>query len=702
MLTLEHKLTLSKEVIEAPNLTSSFSDKDLTAIGGWVYDGFQADKQSRAAWERRTSAAMDLAMQLTKAKNFPWPNCANIAFPLVTIAALQFHARAYPAVVSGTDIVKCRVIGKDSEGKKKERAERVSCHMSYQVLEQDKAWEEQHDRLLINLPIIGCAFKKTYYDARLGHNVSELVLARDLVLNYYAKSVEGCSRKTHLISLPRNHLHEQIARKVFRDVKEEGWYRGLPPLQEIDPQQAEKNRRAGSQPPRADETTPFVGLEQHCSLDLDGDGYAEPYIITIEQSSRCVLRIVSRVGREEDIEREGDQIVSIRAEEFFTKYPFIPAPDGSIYDIGFGLFLGPLNEQVNTICNQLTDAGTMSAAAGGFLGRGAKIRGGVYAFSPFQWNRVDSTGEDLHKSIFPLPVREPSAVLFNLLTMLVNYSNRISGATDLMVGESIGQNTPAETGRTMAEQGMKIYSSIFKRVWRGMKEEFKKLYILNGLYMPLSGGGYGDGRSALREDYLGNPDDICPAADPNVTSDAMAYNQITAVKQSAASTPGYDSDEVERLFLRSLKVDSIDKIFPGSKKLPPGVHPKVQIAQLQVEVKKLELKADAHKFVAQLQVDMQLNNAEILKLQADAMKALADIQGDQRDREVNALNAAIGALKVRNEIIARKVELLLQGMEHDRETADGEGMGGVADQSMQPGAAPMGAGAQVAAAGAVG
>ncbi len=204
------------------------------------------------------------------------------------------------------------------------------------------------------------------------------------------------------------------------------------------------DRRTGKNAPEGNTNTPFTCLEQHCWLDLDDDGYAEPYVVTIEENSQAVLRIVSRWDREEDVERDSkNRIISINPMEYFTKIPFIPSPDGGIMDIGFGVLLGPLNESVNSAINQMFDSGTLSNTAGGFLGRGAKIRGGVYQFAPFSWNRVDSTGDDLRKNIFPLPVREPSAVMFQLLGMLIDYTNRISGATDMLTGVNPGQNTPA-------------------------------------------------------------------------------------------------------------------------------------------------------------------------------------------------------------------------------------------------------------------
>jgi chaperonin GroES len=678
MLKLDSHIKLDEDTIDSPNLCEKFSAGDLARIGEWVWTGYDRDRRSRSKWERRMDAAMDLAMQIQKSKNFPWPNCSNVAFPLITIGTTQFHSRAYPAIISGTDVVRCRVVGDDPGGIKKSRADRISSGMSYQVLEQDQSWEEQHDRLLIQVPIVGCAFIKTYFSASLGHNVSELVQARNLVVDYYAKSIESAARKTHCIPLFRNEIYERVHRGTFRDVLSTAWYQGIPNPQSSE-QQAHHDNRVGQTPPmQGDETTPFMGLEQHCSLDLDGDGYAEPYIITIEETSREVLRIVTRFDRLEDIDFTSDgKVITVHPLEYFTKYPFIPAPDGGIYDLGFGVLLGPLNESVNTLINQLIDAGTMATTSGGFLGRGAKIRGGIYTFAPLEWKRVDSTGDDLNKSIYPLPVREPSAVLFNLLGLLVNYTNRVSGATDLMVGENVGQNTPAETGRTMVEQGMKIYNATFKRIWRAMKEEFKKLYVLNAIYLPITSG---PGAILLREDYTGNPDDVAPSADPNITSESAQFAQAQLVKQSAMATPGYDIAAVERFFLKSLRVDGIDAIYPGPDKVPPSKHPKIQIEEIKMQGKQMDWQYRQAEFAASLMEEQRLNNAKILDLQAQAVKALADIEGDARDREINALNTAIGILRAHDESLRKRIEIILKGLESEREF-ESSGMAGVAAAS---------------------
>ena len=668
MLKLDKYITLNEETVKSPNLCDHWDRADLDRIGEWVFTGYTRDKASRFRWEQRTEAAMDLAMQISKAKTFPWPDCSNVAFPLVTIATMQFHARAYPAIVSGTQVVKYRVTAPDPQGEETRRAIRVGQHMSWQRLEEDEDWEEQHDRLLINVSVVGTAFKKSFFSNSKSYNESDLVLAKDLVIDYWAKSVEGAPRKTHVIPLFRNDIYERVQRKTFRNILEESWYKEMPSPPPATTQQIGADQRQGLVPPPApDETTPFNFLEQHCDLDLDDDGYAEPYIITIEEQSHEVVRIVTRFDRIEDIEKSGNTIVKIRPIEYFTKYPFIPSPDGGIYDVGFGVLLGPLNESVNSLINQLIDSGTMSIAAGGFLGRGAKIRGGVYTFTPFEWKRVDSSGDDLHKSIVPLPVREPSAVLFQLLTLLVNYVNRISGATDMLVGENPGQNTPAQTSQEMVTQGMKIYSGIFKRIWRSMKEEFRKLYVLNGLYLPVSQTFGEAGQKVSRQDYLGDPSKIAPVADPYIVSEEIRLKKALLLKQMAMSTNGYNLEVVERRLLQALEVDGVDQIYPGvgdpqQGKVPPLPNFKMQVEQSKAQVKMAELQWEQQKFMLEMQEEQKLNAEQIKFMEAQIAEILSTIGAERAKQELERFGKIVEMLKSRNDLIGKRMDVMKQQM----------------------------------------
>jgi hypothetical protein len=276
--------------------------------------------------------------------------------------------------------------------------------MSFQVLEEDECWEENMDKVLLSEAIVGSAFKKTYFDASLGHNVSEHVLAKDLYIPYFAKSLEKASRITQMLYLSSNDLISKARSGLYCDTNTSL----TPETPESTPLEVASQESQGIVPTLSDSSAPFEVLEQHRYLDLDGDEYQEPYIVTIRKDTKQVLRIVARFSTTTIKKNAEGKITYITAHHYYTKFGFIPSPDGGIYDLGFGVLLGPTNESINTILNQLIDAGTMSNSAGGFLGRGAKLRSGDNTFKPFEWKRVDSTGDDLHKSIYPIPVREPS------------------------------------------------------------------------------------------------------------------------------------------------------------------------------------------------------------------------------------------------------------------------------------------------------
>ncbi len=679
MLNLESKLTLNRETIMSSNLCSKFSQKDLDTIGQHIWDGYDKDLKSREPWYLRSSAAMDLAMQIQKDKTYPWPGCSNVIFPLVTIAALQFSARSYANIIQGSDVVRYRTMGADKDNKLRARADRISRHMSWQVLEEDQGWEEQHDRMLINLSIVGTNFIKSYYSPTRGYNVSELVMARDLVINYWAKSVNDAPRKTHVIPFDRNDIYSRVKKGTFCDCLNDTWYTQGPQVPETDPK---VDNRQGMTPPSYDSATPFRMLEQHVNLDLDQDGYEEPYIVTVEESSKKTLRIVCRFDRELDIERNiNDEIIKINPTEYFTKFSFIPAPDGGIYDIGFGTLIGPLNESVNTALNQLFDAGTMGTASGGFLGRGAKIRGGSTTMAPWEWKRIDSTGDDIRKSMVQLPVRDPPQVMFQLLGLLINYTDRVAGTVDTMVGENPGQNTPAETSRNTTEQGMQLYSSIFKRVWRSFKEEYKKLHRLNAIYLPMTKTFGSDDSKALAEDYKSNPDHVAPVADPNITSSGMRMMQAQLLRQAAHTVPGYNVELVEKKFLQALRIDDIDSVYPGADKVPPLPNPKMQVEQLKLEIQKGKWQHETRMKVLELMSQQKKIDAEIKLIYAQIAEIVHGIKTADSEMKLKQFETMVGGLQAHNEMISQSIEMLtkLGGEE------DGNNKGSVPGMAKPPG-----------------
>ena len=668
-----------EDLVASPNIADMLDEASLTTIGSKVAQEFDIDKNSRSQWEKRVEDAMKLALQVSETKSFPWSGASNVKFPLVTMAALQFHSRAYPALIPSSKIVKMGIDGiqeQDQDLVMKRR--RVENHMSYQVLEEDENWESEMDKVLITVPIVGCAFKKTHWDFNCDHPVSENILAKDFVVSYWTKNHRDCTRQTHVLYLSKNDVLARQRRGIWLDVD-------LSTAQVIpqDDLTNTQNRAQGVDQPTYDPATPYEFLEQHRWEDLDGDGFKEPYIITVNKETRKVVRIVANYFEESITYNDEKEIVAIKPESYFTKYSFIPSPDGGFYDIGFGILLGPLNESINTIINQLVDAGTMANTAGGFLSRGIKVRGGNYNFAPLEWKHVDSTGEDLAKGIVPLPVREPSQVLFTLLQTLVTYGERIVGATDIMVGENVGQNTPAQTAQTMAEQGMKVFAGIFKRIHKALKEEFRKVYRLNQLYLPdeyeYSGG------FALAADYKTSPQTLRPVADPHVVTDTQKIMQAEALRQAAMSSPGFNMYKVMRRYLEAMKVPNIEEVLPnpqGPNAVQPQPNPKVMIEQMRAQGKQTTEQMKYKIAMSKLALEAEVSRAKILKLEAEAIKAIEEAGGVKEGHRIALLEAQIGAAKAHQEGILRSIELMQESMgEKDGNSTNAGGVSGLASPS---------------------
>ena len=584
-----------QKILESSNLAADLSDDKLIEIGKDVVSGYETDLDSRKPWEKDLKNWTELALQVASDKTYPWPNAANIKYPLLATAAMQFAARAYPTLIpSNGKVVKCKVIGSDPTGEKTMRAFRVSTHMSYQVMEQMDGWEEDMDKLLIALPISGTCFKKTYWDSSKQQNCSKLVLPKSLVVNYWTRCLEDAERITEVFYLSKRKVKERQNLGIFIDVE-----LGDPqtPADDVTTSINRSFQLAND----FDETTPYTILEQHTYLDLDEDGYAEPYVVTVEAESNKVLRIVPRFSEADVLMDDKQNVVSIEATQYYTKYGFIPNPDGGFYDIGFGRLLGPLNNSANTIINQLVDAGSLSNLQAGFIGKGLRIKMGETRFQPGEWKAVNAVGDDLKKQIFPLPVREPSQVLFNLLDLLLKSGKELASVAEIFVGKMPGQNTPATTTMASIEQGMKVFTAVYKRVYRSLTSEFRKIYKLNQQYMnpeeyiPILD------NPIPQEDYKGPEDDIIPGADPSAVSSQEKQQKVQAVMQLlnlgtinpiAATLMYLEAHEIPEAEIKKLAMQPQPKTDPKVEALQAKAAIDQQKAQNDILISREKLRMD--------------------------------------------------------------------------------------------------------------
>lgn len=629
-----------REIIEDTNIAEKLDDELLNKIGRAVVDGFNIDLDSREEWEKNTKLYIKLALQVKETKNWPWQDASNVKFPLLSIASMQFAARAYPSLVpSNGEIVTCKVIGSDPDGSKTDRAKRIGTHMSYQLMDQMEGWEEDMDRLLVILPILGVAFKKSYYDNQKGQNVSCLVHPQDLVVNYWAKSLEDAERKTQIYNYTEREIKERKLAKLYLDVD-----LGDPVLTDFSTHK--DSQKTKFIPSQEDSSTPYPILEQHTYWDLDNDGYPEPYVITVEYTSRKVLRIVARYTAEGIHLDEDQNIIKVDPIEYYTKFGCIPNPDGSFYDIGFGHLLHSINSSVNTILNQLIDSGTLHNLQSGFIGKGLRISMKDSKFSPGEWKAVNATADDIKKQIFPLPTKEPSSVLFQLLGMLVQSAKELASVSEIFVGKLPGQNTPAYTTKETVDQGMKLFTAVYKRIYKSLTKEFRKLYLLNRIYLDPQ-----EEISVLDEpiqqsDYAAPEDDIIPAADPMATSQTSKEAKAQQLLQ-LMSLGTLNPMEVTQRILIAMEQPNPEKLINQQPQQSPEqqkAQTEMQTMQMAAQIKQQESgqKMQLDAFKAQLeaqskQMDMKLEaQSQQMNMYFEQMKAIISLQSQQQQSQLKA------------------------------------------------------------------
>ena len=581
--------------------------KKLKDLGTKAYEGYDLDRKSKSAWDSQVDEWVALAAQISEEKSWPWPKASNVKYPLLATAAMQFAARAYPSLVPADGkIVQFRTVGADPDGQKAAKADKLAKHMNYQLLEDMVDWEEEMDRLLIMLPVVGCLFKKTYFDPVKKRNVSKLVGPKDLVVNYWASSLESAHRKTEIVPMTKNQIQGLKNAKIFLNVD-------LPDPRS-NPELPGKADVHGNQSPAiADDTTPYVILEQHTFEDLDDDGYQEPVIITFEEQSRQVLRIVARFDSDGIYESEDQKITCIEPVEYYTKYGFVPNPDGGFYDIGFGHLLGPLNRSANTVINQLIDAGTLANLQSGFIGKGLRFKMGETKFQPGEWKLVNASGNDIKNQIFPLPTKEPSDVLFQLLGMLIESGKELASVAEIFTGKLPGQNTPATTTNQAVEQGMKVFTAIYKRTWRALVKELRKLFRLNGIYDE----NFEKAKQILDEpitpqDYDRTLYDVCPTADPAAVSTTQKMQKAQMLLEVLQL--GLNVDEVKKRVLEAQEQPNINALLNGPDGQPVQPPPDPKMQEMQA---KMQMEREGH------QMDMK---AKEMELKFKEMEAMMDMK----------------------------------------------------------------------------
>ena len=511
------------------NLADILPDDVLSPIGGDMVNNFMDYKNSRKEWEQSYTQGLDLLGFKYENRSEPFQGASGATHPVLAEAVTQFQAQAYKELLPADGPVRTQVIGAKTPATE-QQSQRVKDYMNYLIMDQMKEYEPEFDSMLFHLPLAGSTFKKVYYDTAIGRVVSKFVPADELVVPYTATSLDDAESVIHVVKISENELRKQQVGGFYRDVD-----LGPPGITTNNELKNKERELEGTK--KTGKAEPVYNLlECHVNLDLEGfeevgedgepTGIKLPYIVTVEEGSRTVLSIRRNFAPNEP---KKNKI------QYFVHFKFLPG----LGFYGFGLIhmIGGLSRTATSALRQLLDAGTLANLPAGFKQRGVRVRDEASPIQPGEFKDVDAPGGNLREAFFPLPYKEPSPTLLQLLGVVVQAGQRFAAIADMQVGDT-KQNAAVGTTIALLERGSRVMSAIHKRLYAAMKQEFKLLSKIISQYLPPE---YpydvvGGARTIKQADF-DDRIDVVPVADPNIFSMSQRITLAQTQLQLATSQP---------------------------------------------------------------------------------------------------------------------------------------------------------------------
>ena len=534
------------------NLAEDMDEGQLTELSGDLIGEYDADINSRKDWLTTYVDGLELLGLKVEDRTEPWPGACNVYHPLMTEALVKFQAETMMETFPAAGPVKTLVVGKQTK-EKEDAAERVKDDMNYQLTDMMPEYRPEHERMLWGLGLAGNAFKKVYYDPSLERQVSMYIPAEDIVVPYGASSLEMAERVTHVMRKTKNELHKLQVAGFYRDVD-----LGEPFL-DIDEAEKKIAEKLGFNPTEDDR---YKILEMHVNIDLENgdseDGIALPYVITIEKGTGTILAIRRNWNPDDKLKAK---------RQHFVHYGYIPG--FGFYCFGLIHLIGAFAKSGTMILRQLVDAGTLANLPGGLKSRGLRIKGDDTPIAPGEWRDVDVPSGAVRDNILPLPYKEPSQVLNQLMNQIIEEGRRFASAADMKVSD-MSANSPVGTTLAILERTLKVMSAVQARIYYAMKQEFKLLKCIIRDYTPKEYSydpEVGD-RRAKQADY--DNVDVIPVSDPNAATMSQKVVQYQAVMQMAQQYPQiYDLPELNKQMLEVLGIKNIGKLIPSADDQKP-------------------------------------------------------------------------------------------------------------------------------------
>ena len=535
------------------NLAEDMSDGELESLGSTLFDQYTEYKESRADWEQSYREGLELLGFKYERRTEPFKGASGVNHPVLAEAVTQFQATAYKELLPSDGPVRTQILGAINV-EKEEQSKRVKNFMNYQLMDKMKEYEPEFDQMLFYLPLSGSTFKKVYYDDLLGRAVSKFVPAEDLIVPYSATSLDDTDAIVHVIKISANELRKQQVAGFYRDVE-----LGEPPVTSNELSDKKLELEGITKDGQEDQYTLF---EMHTNLDLEGyedvnqdgepTGIKLPYIVTFAENNQTVLSIRRNYQATDPMKKKID---------YFVQFKFLPGT--GFYGFGLIHMIGGLTRTATAALRQLLDAGTLANLPAGFKTRGLRIRDDAQPLQPGEFRDVDAPGGNIRDQFMQLPFKGPDQTLLSLMGIVVQAGQRFASIADSQVGD---MNQQAAVGTTVAllERGSRVMSAIHKRLYVGLKQEFKLLAEVFKTYLP-SEYPYdvvGATRNIKVQDF-DDRIDIIPVADPNIFSQTQRISMAQTQLQLAQTNPQiHDLYQAYRSMYDAIGVKNINAILP--------------------------------------------------------------------------------------------------------------------------------------------
>ena len=535
------------------NLAESLGDEVLEPLGAKMVEQYNEYKESRGDWEDTYRNGLELLGFKYERRTEPFRGASGVNHPVLAEAVTQFQAQAYKELLPSDGPVRTQILV-DVYVPKEEQAKRVKDFMNYQIMDQMKEYEPEFDQMLFYLPLSGSTFKKVYYDDIIGRAVSKFVPADDLIVPYSANSLEDAEAVIHVIKISENELRKQQVAGFYRDIE-----LGTPPVTENQLEDKKLQLEGISKDGQEDQ---YILYEIHTNLDLDGyedmdangneTGIKLPYVITVSQAGNKVLSI-RRNYKAEDPKKNKIN--------YFVQFKFLPGT--GFYGFGLIHMIGGLTRTATAALRQLLDAGTLANLPAGFKSRGIRVRDDAQPLQPGEFRDVDAPGGNIKDQFMTLPFKGPDATLLQLMGVVVSAGQRFAAISDMQVGD---MNQQAAVGTTVAllERGSRVMSAIHKRLYVGLKQEFKLLAEVFKTYLPpVYPYDVPGARREIKVQDFDDRVDILPVADPNIFSQTQRISLAQSQLQLAQSNPQiHNLYQAYRSMYDALGVKNVNAILP--------------------------------------------------------------------------------------------------------------------------------------------